>query len=216
MGDEFDRDRQKMVDEQLISRGIKGNRLIRAFRRVPRHIFIPKNNRSEAYDDHPVSLCMGQTISQPYIVALMTESLCLAGSERVLEIGTGSGYQTAILAELADTVFTVERLPMLADSASRILGTCGYTNIEFKYGDGTIGWPEKGPYDRILVTAGAPRIPNILLEQLKIDGKLVAPVGGRFGQVLTIVEKGSDEYKIVEVCGCVFVPLIGKEGWSDV
>ncbi len=195
-------------------RGISDQRVIDVFRRVPRHEFVPEDVASSAYEDYPLPIGEGQTISQPYMVALMTECLGLKGDERVLEIGTGSGYQLAILAELAREVYSVERVTILADRAANTLRRLGYTNFEVKSGDGTLGWEEHRPYDGIMVTAGAPKVPGNLLRQLREGGKLVIPVGGGFGQVLSIVERKGGGSRATEVCGCVFVPLIGKEGWS--
>lgn len=205
--------RERMVTEQLIWRGISDPRVLEVFRKVLRHKFVPPTLQDIAYSDHPLPVGEGQTISQPYMVALMTEKLGLTGDEKVLEIGTGSGYQAAILLELAREVYSVERYKTLADKAEEILKELGYKNIKIKVGDGTIGWEEHAPYDGIIVTAGAPDIPKSLLSQLNENGRLVIPVGGRFSQVLTLVEKKKDRFTTQDICGCVFVPLIGKEGW---
>lgn len=212
---DFEAMRDRMVDEQLIPRGIQDKRVLAAFRKVPRHEFIQEESRESAYNDYPLPIGDGQTISQPYMVALMTECLNLKGPERVLEIGTGSGYQMAILAELAKEVYSVERFQGLADSSRNALDKLGYTNCKIKVGDGTLGWQEYAPYDGILVTAGAPGIPESLTRQLKEGARLVIPIGSGFGQVLTIVEKKGSSIKTQEVCGCVFVPLVGKEGWPN-
>jgi protein-L-isoaspartate(D-aspartate) O-methyltransferase len=204
--------RKRMVDEQLIHRGIKDQRVLDAFERIERHKFIPENLRSSAYADFPVSIGQGQTISQPYIVALMTECLALTGKEKVLEIGTGSGYQTAILAELAKEVYSIERFDNLAKSAEMILSELGYANVKIKVGDGTLGWVEESTFDRIIITAASPRIPLPLTEQLKENGKLILPLGESFSQVLTVVEKKGNKLESIEICGCVFVPLVGKYG----
>lgn len=203
-----------MVDEQLIPRGIMDPHVLDAFRRVERHIFVPEKLRDFAYADHPLPVGGGQTISQPYMVALMTETLGLNGNERVLEIGTGSGYQAAILAELAKEVYSVERIETLSDSARKALEGLGYKNIRIMTGDGTLGWKEYAPYDGIIVTAGAPHIPESLITQLKDAGRLVIPLGGMFSQTLMVVTKKGGKIAAEEVCGCVFVPLIGKEGWE--
>jgi protein-L-isoaspartate(D-aspartate) O-methyltransferase len=207
--------RESMVTEQIIARGIRDAGVIEAFRSVPRHDFMPAKYAGSAYEDHPVPIGEGQTISQPYMVALMTKCLALKSGEKVLEIGTGSGYQTAILAEIAKEVNSVERIGALAEAASAVLRKLGYDNVRIKTDDGTIGWKEHAPYDGIIVTAGAPQIPKSLLAQLSDGGRLVIPVGGEFGQVLTLVERKGDAIEKRELCGCVFVPLIGKEGWRE-
>lgn len=205
--------KSRMITEQLIPRGISDPRVLNAFKKVDRHRFVQSRFQDAAYADHPLPVGEGQTISQPYMVALMTELLSLKGHEKVLEIGTGSGYQAAILAELAKEVYSIERFKPLADKAEETLETLGYKNIRIKTGDGTLGWEEYSPFDRIIVTAGAPHIPTSLISQLNEDGKMVLPVGGSFSQVLTLVEKKSGEITTQEICGCVFVPLVGKEGW---
>jgi len=208
--------REKMVEAQLLSRGIKDERVLEVFRKVPRHQFIPKELINSAYVDSPLPIGEGQTISQPYMVALMTECLCLKGGEKVLEIGTGSGYQAAILAELVKEVYSIERIESLAIKAKERLESLGYKNIKIKVDDGTLGWPEFSPYEGIIVTAAAPQIPPPLLEQLRDRGLLVIPLNGRSSQILTVIEKSKDEFKSKEVCGCVFVPMIGKYGWKDI
>ncbi|MFH1269675.1 MAG: protein-L-isoaspartate(D-aspartate) O-methyltransferase [Candidatus Omnitrophota bacterium] len=207
--------RKRMVEEQLMPRGIKDERVLSAFYKIERHKFIPEDARTSAYADFPVSIGEGQTISQPYIVALMTECLALTGKERVLEIGTGSGYQTAILAELAAEVYSIERFEVLASKAQAIIDELGYKNIKIKSGDGTLGWKEESPFDRIIITAASPKIPMPLLEQLNDNGKLILPLGESLSQVLTLVEKKEGKLKSIDVCGCVFVPLIGKHAWSQ-
>jgi protein-L-isoaspartate(D-aspartate) O-methyltransferase len=208
--------RKAMVEEQLVPRGISDKRVLEAFRKVPRHEFVPKELWQNSYNDYPLPIGEGQTISQPYMVALMTEALKLKGSDKVLEIGTGSGYQAAILAELAKEIYSVERLKGLVDKAQRALDSLGYKNINMKVGDGTLGWEEMGPYDGIIVTAGSPAIPESLIKQLKDKGRMIIPVGGNgFGQILTLVEKLDNTIRTSEVCACTFVPLIGKEGWSE-
>ncbi len=204
--------KKRMVEEQLIPRGINDPRVLDAFQKVERHKFIPKDLASNAYADFPVPIGNGQTISQPYIVALMTECLNLTGEEKVLEIGTGSGYQTAILAELSKEVYSVERFENLAKNAQDLLNELGYANIKVKVGDGTLGWPEAAPFDRIIITAASARIPLPLTQQLKANGKLIMPLGESFSQVLTLFEKKEDKLESTQICGCVFVPLVGKYG----
>jgi len=206
--------RKKMVQEQLIPRGIKDKRVLAAFGKIERHKFIPEDLISNAYSDFPVPIGKNQTISQPYIVALMTENLCLTGVEKILEVGTGSGYQTAILAELGKEVYSIERLDQLSKKAEATLKEMGYHNISLKVGDGTLGWPEAAPFDRIIITAASPQIPLPLAEQLKENGKLILPLGETLGQALTLVEKKKDGFDSIKVCGCVFVPLIGKYGYK--
>jgi len=206
--------RRKMVEEQIIARGIKDKKVISAFLKVPREEFVPEDLRKYAYIDSPLSIGEGQTISQPYIVALMTEALKLKGGEKVLEIGTGSGYQSAILAEIGCEVYSVERIESLAKKAENILRKLGY-NVKIKIGDGTLGWEEYSPYDRIIVTAAGPKIPDTLLFQLsENEGRLIMPVGDRFFQDLILVIKRGKEIEKINLGGCQFVPLIGKEGWE--
>lgn len=202
--------RRRMVEEQLIPRGIKNSSVLEAFLKIERHKFMPEAARESAYADYPVSIGEGQTISQPYIVALMTEYLDLSGKEKVLEIGTGSGYQTAILAELSFQVYSIERLESLSRKAEAVLIESGYTNISLKVGDGTLGWQEFSPFDRIIAAAAGSKIPFPLTEQLKEGGKLILPLGESQSQVLTLVEKKNGGLDSTQVCGCVFVPLIGK------
>lgn len=206
--------RERMVEYQLIPRGINNHLVLDAFRKVERHKFVPEEFLDSAYGDHPLPIGDGQTISQPFIVALMTESLGLAGKENVLEVGTGSGYQTAILAELAKNVYSIERMPALAERAAQTLSALGYNNISITVKDGSLGWPEHAPYDAIMVTASSPAKPVTLLDQLKDGGKLVAPIGAAFGQILTLFTKKKDVIISDELCGCMFVPLIGREGWD--
>ena len=210
----FDEERREMVKAQLIPRGIADKGVLEAMKKVPRHRFVPENVVESAYEDCPLPIGEGQTISQPYMVALMTECLGLGGKEKVLEIGTGSGYQAAVLAELATEIYTIERVEKLRNRAGEILKACGYTNIQLKVGDGSKGWPEFSPYDGIIVTAGSPDIPRPLTEQLAEGGRLVIPVGGCYSQDLVIMEKKGGELKRKDVCGCVFVPLVGKYGWE--
>jgi protein-L-isoaspartate(D-aspartate) O-methyltransferase len=206
--------RERMVEKDITRRGIKDQRVIDAFLKVPRHLFVSQSQRMSAYEDHPLPIGEGQTISQPYMVALMTEALQLKGEESVLEIGTGSGYQTAILAELAKRVYSIERIPSLTGKARTVLDSLGYKNILVKLSDGTMGWEEYAPYDRILVTAGAPAVPKPLLEQLAPGGILVIPVGPNAIQELIRVRKKDDGTTTEErMGGCVFVRLVGKHGW---
>lgn len=204
-----------MVKEQLQARDIRNKKVLDAFRNVPRHRFIDPFMCEEAYGDFPVSIGRGQTISQPYIVALMVQLLGIVEKDKVLEIGTGSGYETAILSELAGSVFSIERIDVLANKARHILEELGYKNTHIRIGDGTLGWQEFAPFDKIIVTASAPDIPAPLLDQLSNGGKLVMPVGPRFTQRLMLLEK-TQKGRIAErdVCGCVFVPLIGNYGWK--
>jgi protein-L-isoaspartate(D-aspartate) O-methyltransferase len=207
----YEKLRVAMVQEQLIPRGISDQRVLDAFLKVERHKFIPEELRGNAYADFPVPLGEKQTISQPYIVALMTESLGLTGKERVLEIGTGSGYQAAILAELAQEVYTIERFATLSQrSQELLLEELGYRNIKFKIGDGTAGWREEAPFERIIITAATLVIPTPLIEQLGQLGKMILPLGESFSQVLTLVNKNNDRLESKNICGCVFVPLVGK------
>ena len=203
-----------MVEEQIIARGIKDFRVAGAMRKVPRHLFVEDALESQAYSDHPLPIGEKQTISQPYMVALMTEALSLTGKEKVLEIGTGSGYQTAVLAELASKVFSVERIRSLAIKARKLLLELGYFNIEVKFSDGTFGWLEEGPFDVIMVTAGAPDIPQPLIDQLKVGGRMVIPVGDSYVQDLMRIQKTGDGITKGNYGGCRFVRLIGKYGWE--
>lgn len=212
---DYDAERKIMVEEQLISRGIKDKRVLDAMGKVPRHIFIEEALRSRAYGDYPLPIGEKQTISQPYMVALMTEALELRGNEKVLEIGTGSGYQSAVLAELCDKVYSVERIKSLAIKAREHLDSLKYMNVAIKIFDGTYGWIEHAPYDAIIVTAGAPEIPQSLIDQLVISGRMVIPVGDEFSQVLVKVEKNRDGIRTTNICGCVFVKLVGNYGWKE-
>ncbi|MFH1783876.1 MAG: protein-L-isoaspartate(D-aspartate) O-methyltransferase [bacterium] len=213
--DEFLDPREHMVVQQIERRGVKDKRVLDAMRKVPRHEFIKQDFWSQAYNDYPLPTQCDQTISQPYIVALMTELLELKGTERVLEIGTGSGYQTAVLAEIASSVYSVERFDSLADSARQKLKGLGYTNIEIKTGDGTNGWPEEGPYNAILVTASTPSIPQPLIGQLAEGGTMVIPVGSRVSQDLIVLKKEDGDVTTTRISGVVFVPLIGEHGWKE-
>jgi protein-L-isoaspartate(D-aspartate) O-methyltransferase len=205
--------RDAMVENQVKARGISDRRVLEAMRRVPRHIFVPEAQRSRAYEDMPLPVGEGQTISQPYIVAWMTELLRLEGEESVLEIGTGTGYQSALLGLLARKVYSVERIAALADSARERLASLGLENIEVVVGDGSRGLPEHAPYQDIIVTAGSPQVPQALVEQLADGGRLVIPVGTTSMQMLTLVERSGSEVVTRELGNCVFVPLVGKYGW---
>ncbi len=211
---DFERLRKKMVETQLIPRGIKDKKVIEAFLTVPREKFVPENLKESAYDDTPLPIGEGQTISQPYIVALMTELLQLKGREKVLEIGTGSGYQAAILSEIGCEVYSVERIPSLAKRAGKILQQLGYI-VKIKIGDGTLGWEEYAPYDGIIVTAAGPKIPQSLLTQLKEGGRIIMPVGDLFTQDLIRITKVKGKFIKENFGGCQFVPLKGKEGWNE-
>jgi protein-L-isoaspartate(D-aspartate) O-methyltransferase len=204
--------RLKMVEEQISRRGIKNSRVLDAFRQLEREQFVPEKDQACAYEDHPLPIGLNQTISQPYIVALMTEALQLIGKEKVLEIGTGSGYQTAILATLAQHVYSIERMPELANRAQEVLKNLEFRNITLKTGDGTLGWEEEAPFDRIIITAATPVVPEPLVEQLREGGIMVYPRGELFQQELTIGVKENGLLKTNTLCGCIFVPLIGKYG----
>ena len=211
----FERVRFEMVENQLMRRGIRDKRTIEAFMKVPRHKFVPHDLLDIAYTDQPLPIGQGQTISQPYMVALMTELLQLKGDERVLELGTGSGYQAAILAELSHFVYSIERIATLAERAKKLLTELGYKNFEIKVGDGTLGWEEKAPFNAIIVTAGAPSIPESLINQLAPNGRIVIPVGNCYSQELILGIKRGDGLKKRTITGCIFVPLIGKHGWEE-
>jgi protein-L-isoaspartate(D-aspartate) O-methyltransferase len=204
------------IDEQLVARGIRDARVLDAMRRVPRAAFIPAASQDQAHADRALPIACGQTISQPFMVAAMTEALALEGREHVLEIGTGSGYQTAVLAELARDVISIERWIELADHARAALAARGYTNISVFAGDGTLGYPAGAPFDRILVTAGAPRVPDTLRQQLTPDGgRLVIPVGPPAQQWLTVVQRDGDRFAESIREACVFVPLMGQHAWPE-
>jgi protein-L-isoaspartate(D-aspartate) O-methyltransferase len=207
--------RKRMVENQIVARGINDRRLIDAMMKVPRHIFVEEAMASQSYSDTALPIGEKQTISQPYMVALMTETLQLTGTEKVLEIGTGSGYQTAILARLAARVYTIERIRPLALKARKALDSLGFLNVNLRIEDGTGGWEAEAPFDAILVTAGAPDVPPQLIDQLSTGGRLVIPVGTQLDQVLMRLIKGADGSVIRENLGnCRFVKLIGQFGWS--
>jgi len=210
---DLERVRQSLLNS--LDREIADNRVVDAMRRVPREAFVPQEQYHAAYDDRPLSIGFGQTISQPFIVALMVQALELRGDEKVLELGTGSGYEAAILAELAQKVVTVECIPELAESAKQVLDKLGYSNIEVHVAGRTLGWPEGAPYDAIVVSAGAPTVPQVLVEQLTWSGRLVIPVGSRWQQELLRVTKLKKRNEIENLGGCYFVPLIGEGAWED-
>ena len=211
----FVRERDKMVEQQLVARGVSDPRVIEAMRRVPRHLFVDEALRDRAYGDHPLPIGEGQTISQPFIVGRMTELLHLGGREKVLEIGTGCGYQAAVLAELAERVCTVERIVRLAIRARQTLDGLGYSNVWARTANGTFGWPDEAPFDRVLVAAAAPSVPAPLFEQLTEGGRMVMPIGDAESQRLQIIEKSRGEMRVTTDPGsCVFVKLIGKYAWD--
>jgi len=212
--EEFERLKALMVDEQLRPRGIKDGRVLRAMQTVPRHLFVSDELKDRAYDDCALPIGEGQTISQPYMVAKMTELLELEGNEKVLEIGTGSGYQSAVLSLLCAEVFTVERIGSLALKAQDLLKRLGYENVKVFVSDGTLGLPEHAPFDAIIVTAGAPEIPQTYIDQLSMDGRLVIPVGTRFSQTLYQIRKTPSGIVTKTSTPCVFVPLVGRYGWE--
>ncbi|MBN1662927.1 MAG: protein-L-isoaspartate(D-aspartate) O-methyltransferase [Deltaproteobacteria bacterium] len=216
--DRYIKQRLRMVDSQIRSRGIKDQRVLKAMEKIPRQIFVDEGLMDQAYHDNPLPIGERQTISQPYIVALMTEAAELKGREKVLEIGTGSGYQSAILAELAAQVFSIERMASLAAQARKVLDSLNYYNVAIRVGDGTYGWKEESPFDAIIVTAGAPVIPQILIEQLAVGGRLVLPVGSRSTQDLIKLVRLSedlDDVKKEALGGCRFVDLVGEHGWKS-
>ena len=204
-----------MVEEQLRGRGIRDERVLEAMARVPRHEFVPAEHRDEAYEDHPIGIGAGQTISQPFVVAAMLEALSLRPEDVVLEVGAGSGYETALLAELARTVHGVERIASLAENARATLERLGYRNVSIVQGDGSQGLPDAAPFDAIVVAAAAPRVPPSLLDQLRDGGRLVIPVGSGIAQELQLVRKSGDALTTRHLDGVRFVPLIGKEGFHE-
>ena len=213
--DKYERERKQMVKDQIERRGLHERRLLTALDSVPRHLFVPEEYRYAAYEDGPLPIGFGQTISQPYIVALMTEFLNLKGNERVLEVGTGSGYQAAILGMLAEEVHTVEFIPELATKADKLLKELGLDNVQVHFGDGSLGWPELAPYQGILVAAAAPQVPKALLDQLEDSGRLVIPVGARGMQILEIWERNGDKFDSKPETAVAFVPLRGEQGWDQ-
>lgn len=213
---DYRNERSRMVAEQIESRGVRSRNVLEAMRRVPREKFLPERLANVAYEDSPLPIAAGQTISQPYIVALMTEALALEGGEKVLEIGTGSGYAAAVLGEIAGDVWSIERVDELAARAADALDELGYRNVHVRRDDGTIGLEEQAPFDAIVVTAGAPEIPETLKRQLKIGGRLVIPVGRSRGyqELLRITRTADDDYETENLAGVRFVPLIGERGWQ--
>ena len=214
--EDFSASRRHMVESQIAARGVRAGLVLTAMGRVPREAFVPEPLRAYAYDDGPLPIGEGQTISQPFIVALMTEALGLEGGEKVLEVGTGSGYAAAVLAEIASEVYSVERLETLVEHAAGTLAHLGYRNVHLRCADGTLGWPEEAPFDAIVVTAGGPRVPESLKAQLKIGGRLVIPVGrtAKAQELLRVTRTSDDEYRSENLDEVRFVPLVGQEGWS--
>jgi protein-L-isoaspartate(D-aspartate) O-methyltransferase len=213
MVDDNTRLRHNMVTQQLIKRGIKDPRVLQAMRDTPRHRFVPARHHAMAYEDMPLAIGHEQTISQPLMVAMMTAALQLSGHERVLEIGTGSGYQAAILSRLAVVVFSIERIPELAAQARATLAMAGIMNVHVFVGDGSLGLPEHGPYDAVVVTAASPKVPPALVHQLKPGGRLIIPVGDRYEQTLIRLTATNNGPQVERLGGCRFVPLIGQQGW---
>ena len=212
---DFSKARLKMVEDQIIARGIRDPRVIAAMKKVPRHLFVEEALQGQAYSDHPLPIGEKQTISQPYMVALMTETLLLTGRDKVLEIGAGSGYQTCILAEIALKVFSIERIRSLAIQVRKLVYELGYLNVEIKFSDGTLGWIEESPFDAIMVTAGSPGIPQPLVDQLAVGGRLVIPVGDPTDQELMRVTRTEEGVRKEGLGGCRFVRLIGQHGWDE-
>jgi protein-L-isoaspartate(D-aspartate) O-methyltransferase len=212
---DFDEARARMVAEQLATRDIRDERALEAMRQIPRHLFVPESQRSQAYQDRPLSIGHGQTISQPYIVAFMTAALELTGEEKVLEIGTGSGYQAAILSRMARQVISIECIKELAESASQTLADLGYANVRVVVGDGSLGLPAEAPFDAIILTAAAPEVPLPLHEQLADGGRLIGPVGSRYDQVLVRLRRHGDQWEREMLGPVIFVPLKGRHGWQD-
>jgi protein-L-isoaspartate(D-aspartate) O-methyltransferase len=212
---DYSKARLKMVEDQIIARGIQDPRVIAAMKKVPRHLFVEEALQGQAYSDHPLPIGEKQTISQPYMVALMTETLLLTGRDKVLEIGAGSGYQTCILAEIALKVFSIERIRSLAIQVRKLVYELGYLNVEIKFSDGTLGWMEESPFDAIMVTAGSPGIPQPLVDQLAVGGRLVIPVGDPTDQELIRVTRTEGGIKKEDLGGCRFVRLIGQHGWDE-
>jgi len=205
--------RARLIDS--FSSEIKDGRVLEAMKRVPRELFVPPASRPFAYEDRPLPIGCDQTISQPYIIALMTQALELTGTEKVLEVGTGSGYQAAILAELARTVISTERFPTLAEAATKLLSELGYSNVKVTVAEDALGWIKEAPYDAVIVTAGAPTIPTDLIAQLTLGGRMVIPVGTRYMQKLYKITRNRDKNKMEDLGGCYFVPLIGRGAWEN-
>jgi protein-L-isoaspartate(D-aspartate) O-methyltransferase len=210
-GDKATAQRLKMVQEQIAGRGVKDRAVLEAMRKIPRHLFVDESMKGRAYGDHPVPIGEGQTISQPYVVAWMTEALNLKASDRVLEIGTGSGYQAAVLAEIVKEVYTIEIRKGIKEKATQLLDELGYKNIKTKYADGYFGWEEYGPFDAIIITASANHIPPPLIRQLREGGRLIIPLGSTlYFQTLTLLTKNNDELEMIQMGGVAFVPMIGE------
>ena len=214
---DYSRLRERMVLRQIAGRGVRSQKVLSAMRKVPRERFLPKGQGVWAYDDAPLPIGDGQTISQPYIVAYMTEALALDGGEKVLEIGTGSGYAAAVLAEIAADVYTMECIDGLATMARKVLGDLSYQNVHVRQGDGTLGWPEHAPFDGIVVTAGGPDVPDTLKDQLKIGGRLVIPIGKStwYQELVRVTRITEAEFDTEDLVPVRFVPLIGEEGWGS-
>jgi protein-L-isoaspartate(D-aspartate) O-methyltransferase len=217
MMSDYSKLRERMVKRQITSRGVRSKLVLDAMRKVPRERFLPKGQGIFAYDDSPLPIGEGQTISQPYIVAYMAESLALEGGEKVLEIGTGSGYAAAVLAEIAAEVYTIERIEGLASMARSNLDALGYENVHVRCGDGTLGWPEEAPFDGIVVAAGGPDVPDTLQQQLKIGGRLVIPIGRSkaYQELVCVTRVADDEFRTEDLVPVRFVPLVGEEGWAQ-
>jgi len=198
----------------MARQGIRDERVLEALGSVPRHLFVPEEHAEQAYEDHPVAIGQGQTISQPYMVACMTQALELRGGEKILEVGSGSGYQTAILKALNADVYTIERLPELSERARENVERAGLVGVHYRVGDGSLGWPEEAPFDRVIVTAGAPTMPVSLVQQLRDGGSMVIPVGGEEQQELLLVRRGQGRVTREKICSCIFVKLWGEEGWT--
>lgn len=216
--DKYRKQRIKMVDSQIRSRGVGDERLLKVIEMIPRHLFVDEGLINQAYNDNPLPIGERQTISQPYIVALMTEALELKGDEKVLEIGTGCGYQSAVLSKLVDRVFSIERIASLASRARTLLDSLGCFNVLIRVGDGTYGWKEESPFDAIIITAGAPDVPRPFLEQLAVGGRLVVPVGSQQSQTLlklTRLSEDLEDIKKEDLGGCRFVNLVGEHGWGS-
>jgi protein-L-isoaspartate(D-aspartate) O-methyltransferase len=210
---DFEPERRRLVRDRIARQGVDDPRVLAALEAVPRHLFVPEGLRDLAYEDRPLEIGRGQTISQPTIVGLMSQALALRGGEKVLEIGTGSGYQTAVLLALGARVFTVERVPELAETARRNLLAAGFEPPPHRVADGSLGWPEEAPFDRILVAAGAPSLPLSLVRQLAAGGRMVLPVGGEGGQELELLRRTESGLERERICACTFVKLVGAEGW---
>ena len=207
--------KKSMIDSQLKSRGISSFEVLRAMSVVPREKFVSSEFIEAAYNDGPLSIGSGQTISQPYMVAMMTEALMLSNNGKVLEIGTGSGYQSAVLREITTEVYSIERISSLVEKARKVLFSLGYSDLVIRVGDGTLGWPEESPFDAIIVTSGSPKVPETLLSQLKDGGRMVIPVGSISHQRIIRITKKEGNFNKEELLSCVFVPLIGEHGWRE-